>query len=172
MSTRLRFIPFVLVALIGGCSQVTNSIDSFFTFNDERQFDMPFPKQSPVGFLLTSEFPLSPDSATLAKNGTALSLLKTATLTKLAFTFSDPNYLMRTGVDTMYLQIVNSTLGTVDLASYSKSVDSMRLTHNDFAKFVKDTGSHFVVSFKLLAAPSSDITAHGDAVITYTASPL
>jgi hypothetical protein len=172
MSTQLRFLPFVLIVLVSGCTQVTNAIDSFFTFNDERMFDMPFPKASPVGVLSTNQFPLSPDSATLAKNNTALSLMKTATLNKLAFTFSDPTYFMQPNIDTVFLQVRNPTLGTVDLANYSRSIDAMQYTHNDFANFIKDTASTFVVSFKLLGAPSSDILAHIDAVITYTAKPL
>lgn len=171
MKNTFRIIPLLFVALVAGCSQVTNAIDSFLTFNDERTFDLPFPKLTPVGVALPASFPLSPDSATLAKNKTGLSLLKTAKLTKLTFTFSDPTYTMQS-VDTMYLQVTNPTLGVVDLASYSHSVDSMRMTNNDFGKFVKDTGSHFIVTFKLLAAPNSDIVAHSDAVITYTASPL
>jgi hypothetical protein len=37
---------------------------------------------------------------------------------------------------------------------------------------VKDTGSHFIVTFKLRKAPANDMTAHVNEVITYTASPL
>jgi isocitrate dehydrogenase kinase/phosphatase len=158
--------------LLPACQEVNKIIDDTFTFNLNKSFDFPIPALSPTGVDIPVDVPIPIDSAEYAKNKTNLSLLKSAKLTRLVFSFSDSTFLMANSVDTLVLSVKNDTMPPLTLATYHQSVDSMKLSNADFVKYIKDPKSKFSVLFRLDSAPKTDITAHADFTITYVARPF
>jgi hypothetical protein len=172
-----RFLlPFVLLLagiVITSCNQVNNAIQNLLTFNIADSVSFPIVQLTPTGILFPLPgVPIPLDSATLAKNHTAFSLIKTLKLTALTFTPDDPTYPM-TNFDTLNLAVGPDSLHTILLATYSGSANKTTLTDNDFAADVtKNSGSKFFVTFELKNDPTHTVNIKTNYTLTFSADPL
>jgi hypothetical protein len=87
----------------------------------------------------------------------------------MTFTFSDATYAMADNVDTVVFFTKSTTLPELVLGYYRRSVDSMYYTNADFVQYLQDTSTTYYVTFRLLNAPSTDITAITSHTIVLTA---
>ncbi len=160
----------LIAGLFSACS--TLGIDSLFSFNINKSFDFPVVPLTPVGQFFTSPaIPIGLDSATLAKNNTSLSLIKTVKLTKLAFVSSDSIAYPVKSFDTIILAVADG-VSTSTLATYSGAVDSVTLSGLDFEKYVKNPNGSFLVSFKAKKAPLTTVNFTANLTLTFNANPL
>jgi hypothetical protein len=162
-------IVVVCVLTLGSCSETNDAIDSTFTFNVVKNNVMPFPSAAPTNIDITSPFTLAPDSIDYANNKTTVANLKSAKLTRMTFTFSDAAYTMADNVDTVIFFTKSTTLPELLLGYYRRSVDSMYYTNADFVQYLQDTSATYHTSFRLLNAPSTNITATTSHTIVLTA---
>src|SRR5438445_13738165 len=106
------------VLFTASCKQTQQIIENLLTFDVDKSVDIPLPAATPAGIYFTLPgFPIGLDSADLAKNKTALRLVKTLRLTKLVFTPDDPTYAM-SNVDTLSLAVGADSVSTVLLATW------------------------------------------------------
>src|SRR6266404_3300189 len=131
---RRIFASLLFVIALGAvsCSTVSNAVQNLLTFDIKDSANIPISPLTPTGiFIPFPGFPIPIDSAMLAKNHTALSLIKTLKLTALTFTPDDPAYAM-TNFDTISIAVGPDSLHTILLATYSGSANKTTLTNNDF----------------------------------------
>lgn len=162
-------IVVVCVLSLASCSETNEAIDSTFTFNINKNNVLPFPSATPTNLDITNPFPLAPDSIDYANNKTTDANLKSAKLTRMTFTFSDPAYTMAENVDTVVFFTKSTTLPELLLGYYRRSVDSMYYTNVDFVQYLQDTSATYHVTFRLANAPSTNITATTSHTIVLTA---
>ena len=162
-------VALICVLTLASCSATNDAIDSTFTFNVDKNNILPFPSTTPTNIDITNPFPLAPDSIDYANNKTTVANLKSAKLTRMTFTFSDIAYTMVDNVDTVVFFTKSTTLPELVLGYYRRSVDSMYYTNADFVQYLQDTSSTYHVTFRLLNAPSTNITATASQTIVLTA---
>lgn len=162
-------VVIVCILTLASCSETNDAIDSTFTFNVDKNNLLPFPSATPTNIDITNPFPLAPDSIDYANNKTTVANLKSAKLTRMTFTFSDAAYTIADNVDTIVFFTKSTTLPELVLGYYRPSVDSMYYTNADFVQYLQDTSATYHVTFRLLNAPSTNITATTSHTIVLTA---
>lgn len=170
MSIARGFILVVVCVLtLVSCSETNDAIDSTFTFNIDKNNVLPFPSATPTNLDITNPFPLSPDSIDYANNKTTVANLKSAKLTRMTFMFSDATYTMADNIDTVVFYAKSTTLPELVLGYYRRSVDSIYYTNADFVQYLQDISASYHVTFRLVNAPSANITATTSHTIVLTA---
>lgn len=162
-------IVALCVLTLASCSETNEAIDSTFTFTINKNNALPFPSATPTNIDITNPFPLAPDSVDYANNKTTVADLKSAKLTRMTLTFSDASYTMVDNIDTVVFFTKSTTLPELVLGYYRRSVDSMYYTNTDFVKYLQDTSATYHVTFRLLNAPSTNITSTTSQTIVLTA---
>ena len=175
-SQHVRFLfPSLLIAALCvtiSCKQVTQAISNLLTFDIDKSVTFPVYQYTPVGYLTPNYgIPIPLDSATLAKQKTSLSLIRTLKLTKLAFTPDDPAYAM-TNFDTITISVGLDSINTIWLGGYSGSANKVILTNNDFAADAKNSNDKFFVRFELKNDPTHTVNIKTDFTLTISADPL
>ncbi len=163
----------VIIALsVGAFACKTLGIDDSFTFNLDKNFSFPVPKEIPVGVDAPEiPLPLAIDSADLAKNKTGVNFIKSVKLTKLDIVSTDPTYPL-SSFDTMVISVRTSTLPKLVLAYYSHSQDKIILTNADFVDYAKSSDNSFLITARANKAPADSVLFNGTTTISITASPL
>lgn len=165
-SLKLGFLPIMLLFCSFLSCSSTEGIDSYFTFNTEKQDVFFVDSQSSIGvdniFLALPP----PDSADFAKNGTTHELVKSVKLTKLDFNFKSfgPSFSFA-DLDSIALLITADSLPDLLIATYSKAENSTSLTNADFAAYFKKPLYNFKFVYRPNKAPSTDPEG---AIIKYT----
>lgn len=172
MKTTYKLLLVSVIALwSANCETINNAIDDLLTFNVTRSVETPLPASTPTGILIASPgIPVPLDSTTLATNKTSFSKLKTAKLSLLTITFSDPTYTLA-NFDSLYINIKADSLPEINLATYGTS-KGMTYSQLDFASYIKSKNAVFLIGFKCNTAPKSDINMNSAFTFAFTAQPL
>jgi hypothetical protein len=164
-------LAFTLL-LFFGCD--SKFIDDLFTFNIEESHTFTIPAGTPAGKLpeglLTIPIPINDSVA--ATHNTSMSLLKSARITKLQFTFAPSTFSLANNVDTLDIRIDSDNQPMVSLGYYSTGMDTIRLTHADFAPQIKDVGAKITGDGALKTGATEDIQTTVTYTITFTAHPF
>ena len=172
---RRLFPSLVLLTLCVtiSCKQVTQAISNLLTFSIVKTAPgIPILPQTPVGLTFASPgIPIGIDSADLAKQKTALSLVKTLKLTDMKIAIDSPNF-SRTNIETLTLSVGTDSLSTVLLATYSGSTDIVTITNNDFAAQAKNPNDKFYITFRLKKDPTQLVHLLTTYTLTFSADPL
>jgi hypothetical protein len=166
---RAFIVVAVCILTLASCSETNDAIDSTFTYTIVKNNALLFPSATPTNTDITNPFPIAPDSTDYASNKTTVANLKSAKLTRMSIMFSNPGYIMADNIDTIVFLTKSTTLPDLVLGYYRRSVDSMYYTNADFVEYLQDTSATYHATFRLLNAPSTDITATTSHTIVLTA---
>ena len=156
------------------CKQVSDAIQNLLTFDITKTAPaIPIPQVFPVGVTFASPgIPIGIDSADLAKQKTALSLVKTLKLTGWAIAIDDSVVFPRTNIDTMTISVGTSQQNKVLLGTYTGTGDKTTLTNADFAPQFKNPLDSFYVTFRLKNDPPKTVNLLTSYTLTFSADPL
>lgn len=168
---RLFLLTSATLLLFFGCD--SKFIDDIFTFNVEKNFEFTIPAGTPAGRLpMPITLPLLISDSVLQANGTSMSLLKSAKLTKLRLTFVPTTYSLA-DIDTLDFRIKSNSYPTpTSLAYYKNGMDSIQITGVDFAPMVKDNGAEVSADVGLKTATTEEIKTTVTYTLTITAHPF
>jgi hypothetical protein len=169
---RLIILTFTLLLFSVGCDSASTIIDDIFTFNVEKSFDFTIPANAPPGRLPAPlTLPLLINDSVLQANGTSMSLLKSAKLTKLRLAFTPTSFSIA-DIDTLDFRIKSNSHPLTSLAYYTTGMDTVRLTNVDFAPMIKDNGAEVTADVGIKTSPTEDIKTTVTYTLTITAHPF
>lgn len=166
-----RFILFTFSLLLfsSGCN--SEFIDNIFTFNVEKSFEFTIPANTPAGITAPEvNLPLVINDSILQANGTSMSLLKSAKLTKLRLAFTPPSFTLA-NIDTLNMRMKSASYPNLSLAYYRTGLDTVTVTNVDFAPALKE-GASVGAIFRLNTSPAQDIITTATYTLTITANPF
>lgn len=167
---RLIALTFTLLLISIGCD--SKFIDDIFTFNVEKSFEFTIPAGTPAGVTAPEiNLPLPVNDSILEAHGTSMSLLKSAKLTKLQLTFSEPSFTLA-DIDTLDLKMKSASYPHLSLAYYSTGMDTVTVTNVDFAPVLKDSNPAMSGIFRLNTSPTVDVKTTVTYTLTITAHPF
>jgi hypothetical protein len=172
------FASLLVLVTLGSisCKQVNDVIQNLLTFNitkDAPAIPIPPAPITPVGITIASPgIPIGIDSADLAQQKTALSLVKTLKLTGWMISIDDSIVYPRTNIDTMTISVGTSQQSKVLLATYTGTGDKITLTNADFAPQFKNPQDSFYVTFRVKNAPPHTVNLLTSYTLTFSADPL
>jgi len=169
-----RLIVLTSVTLLlfsAGCDSIGNIIDDIFTFNVEKSFEFTIPAGTPAGVTAPEiNLPLLINEDSLKAHGTSMSLLKSAKLTKVRLTFSEPSFTLA-DLDTLDMRMKSTSYPLLSLAYFKTGMDTVTVTNVDFAPALKEGASASTI-FRLKTSPTVDVKTTVNYTLTITAHPF